>query len=204
MQTVSPSLLPPLPERCTGSRRRPGSWALHRIGAGTLLPRALGLGLGLALLLSPGAAAAQDVGIPVGSQGPDAEVQNLQGEAMQLMDVVEPGKPALLEFWAVWCGECDILQPQLDRIHARYGDRLSMVAIAVGVSQSLRRVNQHLEAHDPGYPFVWDARGAAVRAYQAPTTSMVVLLDAQGRVVYTGVGGDQDLETALEGILGLD
>lgn len=171
-----------------------------RLAQGTLFP----LGVGLALFLAPATAEGQDVGIPVGSQGPDAEVQDLQGEPMRLLDVVEAGKPALLEFWAVWCGECDILQPQLDRIHARYRDRLSMVAIAVGVSQSLRRVNQHLQAHDPGYPFVWDARGAAVRAYQAPTTSMVVLLDAQGRVVYTGVGGDQDLEAALEGLLSPD
>ena len=32
---------------------------------------------------------------------------------------------------------------------------------------------------------------SATRAYQAPSTSYVVVLDAKGRVVYTGVGADQ-------------
>jgi len=153
------------------------------------------------LALLPVSGAAQDVGLPLGTQAPNADVENLEGQPMRLLDVVERGKPALLEFWAVWCGECDLLQPQLDRIHARYGNRLSMVAVAVGVAQTRRRVNQHLASHNPGYPFVWDARGAAVRAYEATTTSLVVLLDAEGRVVYTGVGGTQNLEAAIARIL---
>jgi hypothetical protein len=37
-----------------------------------------------------------------------------------------------------------------------------------------------------------------VRAFQAPATSYVVILDGQGRVVYTGIGADQDLDAALE------
>jgi ribosomal protein S5 len=30
-----------------------------------------------------------------------------------------------------------------------------------------------------------------------PATSYVVVLDRKGKVVYTGVGGDQDLEAAI-------
>jgi TATA-box binding protein (TBP) (component of TFIID and TFIIIB) len=41
-----------------------------------------------------------------------------------------------------------------------------------------------------------------VRAYKAPTTSVVVLLDAAGSVVYTGAGGDQDLISAVAELLG--
>jgi len=160
------------------------------------------LALALAPLALPGSAEAQEVGIALGARGPDAAVQDLNGRPMQLLSLARPGKPTLLEFWAVWCGECETLQPQLDRVQARYGNDVTLIAVAVGVAQTLRRVTRHLESHDPGYPFVWDAQGAAVRAYDVPTTSVVVLLDAEGRVAYTGVGGDQNLMQAVERVLG--
>ena len=47
------------------------------------------------------------------------------------------------------------------------------------------------------FTFLWDANGAAVRAFQAPSTSYIAVLDAKGKVVYTGVGEDQDIEAAL-------
>jgi thiol-disulfide isomerase/thioredoxin len=140
------------------------------------------------------------VSLPIGTVGPGAAVQDLQGNPVDLADYIR-GKPAIIEFWATWCELCERLQPQLDQIQARYGTRVNIVAVAVGVSQNLRRVQRHLDDHDPGYPYVFDARGAAVRAYNAQTTSIVVMLDAQGRVAYTGVGGDQNLTAAIERLL---
>lgn len=145
--------------------------------------------------------AAQEVGLPLGTQAPSAVLEDLDGNAVELLDYLS-GKPALLEFWATWCENCDALQPQMDEIHARYGDRLQVVAVAVAVSQTVRRVKRHLEEHAPGYPYLWDAKGAAVRAYRAPTTSVVVVVDADGKVVYTGSGGGQDLLAAVAKVLG--
>lgn len=147
-------------------------------------------------------ASAQGVGPAVGTQAPAAALEDLDGNAVQLLSYAPRGKPALIEFWASWCEQCEALQPQLDRIRARHGDELSMVAVAVAVSQSVRRVKRHLDEHDPGYPYLWDARGEAVRAYNALTTAVVVLLDAQGKVAYAGVGSDQKLEAEVAKLLG--
>lgn len=157
-----------------------------------------------ALLALPVGAAAQSGGVSlaIGTPGPSAELEDLDGNAVMLLDYVEPGQPAVLEFWATWCEQCEALQPQFDELQARYGDRVSVVAVAVGVSQSVRRVKRHLEDHDPGYPYLFDKRGAAVRAYNATTTSIVVMLDAEGNVAYTGVGTDQDILGAVESLLG--
>jgi len=144
--------------------------------------------------------AAQEVSLPVGTAAPSAAVEDLDGNAVELLDYVR-GKPALIEFWATWCENCEALQPQMDRIQESYADRVRVVAVAVAVAQSVRRVKRHLASHDPGYPYLWDKTGAAVRAYRAPTTSVVVLLDARGEVVYTGSGGDQDLVAAVEAVL---
>lgn len=161
--------------------------------------------LGVALSLgAPARLAAQDgVALPIGTPAPDATVQDLEGRAVSLLDVagVARGNPALLEFWAAWCEQCEALQPQLDAIHERYDGRVGVVAVAVAVAQSPRRVRRHVERHAPGYAYVYDASGEAVRAYQALTTSIVVLVDGAGRVAYAGTGPDQDLTGAVEAML---
>ena len=145
-------------------------------------------------------AGAGQVSLAPGTQGPDATLQDLDGNEVQLLDYAD-GKPALFEFWAAWCEQCEGLQPEIDRVQADFGDRVNVVAVAVAVAQSLRRVRRHAEAHGAEYPYLWDADGAAVRAYSATTTSIVVILDAEGKVAYTGVGPDQDLVGAVTGIL---
>jgi thiol-disulfide isomerase/thioredoxin len=156
----------------------------------------------LTTLLLPGLASGQGVGLDIGTPAPAVEVEDLDGNAVQLADYFEPGKLTLLEFWATWCENCEALQPQLDRIQADFGDRVNVVAVAVAVAQSQRRVRRHVEDHGAGYPYLWDGAGAAVRAYNAATTSIVMLVDGEGTVVYSGVGGDQDLIGEVEKRLG--
>ena len=156
----------------------------------------------LALPLSVQAQAGGEgsVSLAIGTVGPGAAVEDLDGNAVDLIDYVR-GKPAVIEFWATWCELCEALQPQLDQIQAMHGDDVNIVAVAVGVAQTVRRVLRHLDDHDPGYAYLWDGRGAAVRAYNATTTSIVVMLDAEGNVAYTGVGAQQDLTGAVERLL---
>ena len=165
--------------------------------------RAAMLTIGL-LAAVPGLLMAQSGGVSLalGTQGPGAELEDLAGGTVELLDYVEAGKPTVFEFWATWCEQCEALQPQFDQMQATHGDKVNIVAVAVGVSQSVRRVNRHLEEHDPGYPYLYDKRGAAVRAYSATTTSIVVMLDRDGKVAYTGVGTDQDLMGAVGRLLG--
>lgn len=156
----------------------------------------------LMLLVMATPALAQDAGVSlaIGTTAPDAALEDLDGNPVRLSDYTD-GRPSLLEFWASWCENCEALQPQMDAVHERFGDRVNVLAIAVAVAQSPRRVRRHVERHEPGYPHLWDAGGEAVRAFQAATTSIVVLLDGEGRVVYTGVGGDQDLVAPVESLL---
>ncbi len=155
-------------------------------------------------LTAPLAAVAQEpedgLGLPAGTSAPDAQVEDMEGNEVSLLEVIG-GRPALIEFWASWCEQCEALQPEIDRVQERFGEEVAVVAVAVAVSQSRRRVRRHVERHAPVYDFVYDASGEAVRAYKALTTSIVVLVDGEGRVVSTGVGPEQELVKALEALL---
>jgi len=156
--------------------------------------------LAVALALPP-ALRAQDIGLPIGTRAPAVVVADLDGKSVDLGSYV--GKqPVLLEFWATWCPLCKALEPALTAAHARYGRAVQFVAIGVGVNQTPASIRRHLAEHPLPFPVLFDAGGAAVRAYQAPTTSYIVLLDKAGKVTYTGAGAEQDVATALARVAG--
>jgi peroxiredoxin len=159
-----------------------------------------GWALALALAVPP-VLGAQDIGLPIGTRAPAVALEDLDGKPVDLGAYV--GKqPVLLEFWATWCPLCKALEPTLKAAHARFGGTVRFVAIGVGVNQTPRSIRRHLEEHPLPFPVLFDAAGAAVRAYQAPTTSYVVVLDKAGTVTYTGAGAEQDVATALERVVG--
>jgi peroxiredoxin len=150
-----------------------------------------------AVLVAP--LVAQEVGLPVGTDAPVIELEDLDGQLVDLGQLIG-NRPILLEFWASWCSECAKLAPELDAAHERFGDEVEFLIVAVAVNQSKRRVRQHLERNEHPYRMLWDGSGRAVRAYKVPTTAVVVVIDRNGKVAYTGVGGEQDLVTAVEGV----
>lgn len=148
--------------------------------------------------------AAQDdtqIGLPHGATPGAVTLEDLDGNPVDLGQFVGT-KPVLLEFWATWCPLCERLFPKIEAAHQAYGDQVEFIAVAVGVNQSRRSIKRHLERHPLPLRVLWDGDGRATRAYKAPTTSYVVLLDAQGRVVYTGAGDDQDIVGAVRKALG--
>ena len=155
----------------------------------------------VAALALPAALDAQDIGLPLGTQAPPATVEDLAGKPVDLGRYVGKG-PVLLEFWATWCPLCTALEPALKAAHARWGGTVQFVAVGVGVNETPASIRRHLTDHPLPFPVYFDASGAAVRAYQAPTTSYIVVLDRTGKVNYTGTGAEQDLAPALERVAG--
>lgn len=165
-------------------------------------PQALGLALLTGILLGPGSLSSQDISLPLGTEAPEAVLEDLDGNTVQILDYVEPGKLTLIEFWASWCENCEALQPELDQVHSEFNSRVNVIAVAVAVSQSQRRVKRHVEEHGIGYPYLWDGEGEAVKAYEIPGTSIVVILDGDGKVAYTGTGRDQKLVDEVKRLIG--
>jgi peroxiredoxin len=154
------------------------------------------------LLLAPALLRAQDViGIPVGESPPAVTLESLKGDSVALSQWIGK-KPVLIEFWATWCPICAELLPRMEAAQKKFGDRAEFLVVAVAVNQSKNSVRRHLQRHPMPFTLLWDGNGAAVRAFDAPSTSYVAVLDAKGRVVYTGVGADQDIDAALETAVG--
>jgi len=141
-------------------------------------------------------ARAQESGIEVGTIAPAALVETLDGKSANLSQYVGKG-PVLIEFWATWCENCHELEPTLKAVVQKYAGRVKFVGVAVSVNQSPERVKMFVAKHALPGDHYYDRKGEATGNYDVPATSYVVVLDKAGKVVYTGLGGKQDLEAAV-------
>ena len=163
----------------------------------SLIRRTAAVAAMLVMSVAPRALHAQELGIELGSTAPSAKVHTLDGKESDLSQYV--GKsPVVMEFWATWCENCKELEPTLLAAAKKYGTQVKFVGVAVSVNQTPARVKAFVEKHGiPGDQY-FDTKGNATGAYDVPATSYVVVLNKAGKVVYTGLGGKQNLEAAIK------
>ena len=51
--------------------------------------------------------------------------------------ILKADKPALVDFWAPWCGPCRMVGPVLEKMAAGHPDAVSVIKINVDVNQEL-------------------------------------------------------------------
>ena len=151
----------------------------------------------LAFVAAIAAPLAAQTGLPLGAQAPEVRVETVDGKPVWLSSTY--GKtPVLLEFWATWCPNCKALEPQMAAAAQKYKGKIALVGVAVGVNQSAALVKAYAAKHALPLDVVYDKKGDAADKFDVPATSYIVILNAQGRVIYTGVGADQDIDAAIK------
>ncbi len=150
----------------------------------------------MSLMVAPAMRAQDPMGLAVGTKAPGASVQMLDGKRVDLASYLGKG-PVVLEFWALWCGNCKELEPQLLSLVKKYQGKVTFISVAVSVNESPERVQKYITKYGYTHPVLFDANGSATDAYLVPATSYIVVVDKGGKIVYTGLGGDQKLEAAV-------
>ncbi|MDQ3081822.1 MAG: TlpA family protein disulfide reductase [Gemmatimonadota bacterium] len=152
--------------------------------------------IGSAASLSARSVTAQEIGIAVGKRAPSAIVKTLDGKSVDLRSYV--GRtPMLIEFWATWCPQCHELEPALLAAQKKYAGKVKFIGVAVSIRQSPARLKAYVAKHKLTHEILFDADANASDAYEVPATSYVVVVNRKGEVVYTGLGGSQNLEAAI-------
>ncbi|MBA2684719.1 MAG: TlpA family protein disulfide reductase [Gemmatimonadaceae bacterium] len=150
----------------------------------------------LSLIVAPAMRAQDPMGLAIGTKAPGAVVQTLDGKRVDIASLLGKG-PVVLEFWALWCGNCKELEPELKSLVKKYAGKVTFVSVAVSVNESPERVQKYIAKYGYTHQVLYDTQGNATDAYAVPATSYVVVVDKSGKIVYTGLGGDQKLQAAV-------
>ena len=167
-----------------------------------MLRAALLLWAGLAAA-RPLAAQLEEGGPTLGSPAPVVATTDLDGRRVDLGAWIGK-RPVLIEFWATWCVPCQELMPRVDSAFAQYRDRVQFLGINVAMNETVPGVRSWVLRHQPGFHVLFDSSAAAIRAYDIQATSTVIIIGADGKVAYAGVGAAQDLSGALRRLLDSD
>jgi thiol-disulfide isomerase/thioredoxin len=110
------------------------------------------------------------------------------------------GKPTVLWFWAPWCPTCLGQAPGVRTAVREYGDRVNIVGVAgldtvEAMPEFVRLAKVESMTH------LADPDGQVWRRFGVTAQSVFVLLDADGRVTFTGRLGSDEVPDRVAALL---
>lgn len=111
------------------------------------------------------------------------------------------GKPALLWFWAPWCSVCAAEAPDVLAVQQQHGGDVGIVGVA-GLDH-VNNMQPFVDRTNTGpLTHLADPTGEIWRKFAVTQQSTYVLLDAAGKVTFSGVLSGDDLRDKIAALVG--
>ena len=121
---------------------------------------------------------------------------------------IAPGRVTIVDFWATWCAPCRVSMPRVQTVWHEYRPRgVDLYSVDTDDPGAEREMQVHEFLRDNGldFPIVLDD-GTASNAFAVAVLPTMLVLDRDGRVVWTHVGvlnssGEHALREVLDSAL---
>jgi thiol-disulfide isomerase/thioredoxin len=109
------------------------------------------------------------------------------------------GHPVILDFWATWCGPCQMEAPVVNTIAQRYKDR-GLAVVGVNTSDEDGLAAQFVRVKHLGFPVVYDEGNAIAKKYGVTNLPTLIVISKTGKLVAirTGVTSDAALDDIVK------
>ncbi len=141
---------------------------------------------------------------PALPKAPDITVYDLEGNAVKLSDYF--GKPIVMNFWASWCGPCQIEMPDFQEKYLELGGEIQflMVNMTDGSRETLESASKFIAGKGYTFPVFYDTGLSAARTYSAYSLPATYFINTEGYVLARAVGAidGQTLQRGIDMITG--
>ena len=116
----------------------------------------------------------------------------------EMLDVAKlRGKPAIINFWATWCGPCYQEHPVLVQNARALGNEVQFVGVVFNDTE--QKIQEFLAQRGSAYPTLLDEQGKTAVAYGVGGVPETFFLDKNGTIVakYAGPLTTEELQANL-------